>query len=168
MRKKIVLAAVIVISLCIVIGCQFTQVMMASKNEFFLAYPPDGQETTSSSIFFLGVASSADPIYINDQSINKTQKGYFAAKVPLILGPNKFKLKNQGQEKLVTVMRKRDQPEIPKDALFLVESLFPQVNVEIPFNELTCFKAIAPEGATVVAKLNKKIFLFFGKQILNL
>lgn len=161
MRKKIVLAAVIVISLCIVIGCQFTQVMMASKNEFFLAYPPDRQETTSSSIFFLGVASSADPIYLNDKSINKTQKGYFAAKVPLILGPNKFKLKNQGQEKLVTVMRNRDQPEIPKDALFLVESLFPQVNVEIPFNELICFKAIAPEGAKIVAKVNKKTIPLF-------
>ncbi len=156
MRKKIILAFVIVFSLCIAIGCQFTQKIMATRNDFFVANPQDGHQTTSSSIFFLGVASNSDPVYINDKTVAKSKKGYFATKLPLVLGTNKFILKNQGQEKSIIVIRNTILPSIPKEAAFLVESLFPQVDVERTVGELICFKAIAPQGATVIAKVNKK------------
>jgi len=162
-RKKISLFFIVLLALCIIIGCQFSQVIMASKNEFFLVYPPDGYQTTAQSIFFLGVASTGDPVYINEQTIPKTKNGYFAAKFSLTIGQNTFKVTNQGQEKTLTVVRDSNVPELPQDASFLANSLTPQTNIERNSGELICFSAIAPEEATVTAKVGKQVIPLFSQ-----
>ncbi len=155
--RKLSLALIIIITLSIVIGCQFTQVIMASKNEFFLAYPPDRHETTAQSIFFVGVASRSDQVYINNQSIERSKSGYFAATFPLEIGENQFKVTHQGEEKLVTVIKNNSIAEIPQDTSFGKASLTPQQNIERLTGESICFSAIAAEGARVMAKLDQQV-----------
>ena len=159
--RKISLALLVLITLCVIIGCQFgkgiTASSSSSNNEFSVAYPPDGHQTTAESIFFIGVASMEDQVYINDQSMKKTKNGYFAGKFPLDMGENRFKVTHQGQQKIITVVRKNEGPEIPTEAKFAPNSITPQSNIERLRGEVICFSAIAPEGATITVTVGKQV-----------
>jgi len=121
-----------------------------------LSYPPNGHQTTSDRVFFIGTAPPRGKVTINGQPVPRSEYGHFAPSLPLQLGENVFRLKYGGQEITVTVVRQPATPPPPSQLGFIQESLYPQQNVQVQVNEILCFEAIGTPNKEVVVNLGGK------------
>ncbi|MDX2213258.1 MAG: N-acetylmuramoyl-L-alanine amidase [Oculatellaceae cyanobacterium bins.114] len=115
----------------------------------FVAYPPDGHETTSSNIFLIGTAPANGDVTVNGQPIRRSPAGHFAPSFPLSLGDNLFTLRHQDQELILRVNRQSAVAPTPTGTAFAEGSLTPAVDIARLPGEPICFEAIAPGNATV-------------------
>lgn len=75
-------------------------------NNLYIQTPSAQSTTTSSSISILGACNPAHQLYINDQLIETTTSGFFAAYLPLAIGDNYFIIKTNDESATVQVTRK--------------------------------------------------------------
>lgn len=126
-----------------------------------VVYPPPEHETIAEKIFFIGTASPQEPVYINGKTIeNRSPAGHFAPSLPLKIGENIFRIRQQDQEVKLKITRISNQPKIPEKLAFAPDSLTPAVNIARSPNEPICLSAIAPPDVKVSAQIgDSKILL---------
>jgi N-acetylmuramoyl-L-alanine amidase len=122
----------------------------------FVAYPPDGHETSSSQIFLIGTAPPQGQVLVNGQAIDRSPAGHFAPSLPLQIGENILTLRYQDQSLTLHVTRTSDAPSAPVGVAFASDSLTPAVNLARLTGEQICFGAIAPPAATVFVTLDNQ------------
>ncbi|HEY9640799.1 MAG TPA: N-acetylmuramoyl-L-alanine amidase [Coleofasciculaceae cyanobacterium] len=127
-----------------------------AEQPLFVAYPPDGHETTAAQIFLIGTAPPAGEVTVNGQAIARSAAGHFAPSFPLQVGENRFTLHYQNQEVVIRVNRLAATPAAPVGTAFAVDSLTPAVDIARLPNEPVCFGAIAPAHASVSVTLGKQ------------
>ncbi|MBD2462195.1 N-acetylmuramoyl-L-alanine amidase [Oscillatoria sp. FACHB-1407] len=115
----------------------------------FVAYPPDGHETTAAKIFLIGTAPPDGEVTVNGQPIRRSPAGHFAPSFPLEMGDNLFTLRHSDQELTIRVNRQSTAPVTPTGTAFAEGSLTPVVDIARLPGEPICFEAIAPANATV-------------------
>jgi len=132
-----------------------------TKSSLSIVYPLPGHETISKQIFFIGTADPNEPVLINGKAIkNRSTAGHFAPSLPLKMGKNIFKIRQQDQEVKLEITRVSDQPIVPKKFAFAEDSLMPNVDITRMPDEPICFGAVAPLDSNVSAKLgNSRIVL---------
>ncbi|MGL5083935.1 MAG: N-acetylmuramoyl-L-alanine amidase [Microcoleaceae cyanobacterium] len=138
--------------------------------DLYIAYPPPNHQTNADRIFFIGTATPDAEVFINDQVVgDRSPAGHFAPTLPLNVGENRFTLRHQDQELVLTITRLPNQPEGPQGVAFLPESLQPMVNIARIPGESICFRAIAPPNAQVSVQIaGQSIPLYFQSQVLEL
>ncbi|MGL5034207.1 MAG: N-acetylmuramoyl-L-alanine amidase [Microcystaceae cyanobacterium] len=119
------------------------------ERSLFISYPPDNHQTTARQIFIIGSAPPGSPVVINNQTIDRSSAGYFAAVFPLQMGENQFNLRYGNQTLERTIIRGSNVPVLPNTFGFAVDSLYPNRNISRLPQEPICFKAIAP-GSSIV------------------
>ncbi len=125
-----------------------------AQSSLQVVYPPADHQTTAAQIFFIGTADPSQPVLINGVPIaDRSPAGHFAPSLPLELGPNQFTLTQAGQTLDLTITRLPSGPTLPDPPGFVVDSLWPQVNVTRQPDELICLSAIGPASAMVTAQL---------------
>jgi N-acetylmuramoyl-L-alanine amidase len=140
-------------TLGMVAGVGVAEVAMA-QSSLQVVYPPADHQTTAAQIFFIGTADPSQPVLINGVPIaDRSPAGHFAPSLPLELGPNQFTLTQAGQTLDLTITRLPSGPTLPDPPGFVVDSLWPQVNVTRQPDELICLSAIGPASAMVTAQL---------------
>lgn len=140
-------------TLGMVAGVGMAEVAMA-QSSIQVVYPPANHQTTAAQIFFIGTADPSQPMFINGVPIdNRSPAGHFAPSLPLELGPNQFTLTQGGQTLDLIITRVPSGPTLPDPPGFVVDSLWPQVNVTRQPDELICLSAIGPTSAMVTAQL---------------
>ncbi|MGJ3247669.1 MAG: N-acetylmuramoyl-L-alanine amidase [Elainellaceae cyanobacterium] len=115
----------------------------------FVAYPPDGHDTTSDQIFLIGTAPPEGEVTVNGQPIERSPAGHFAPSVPLELGENVITLRYGDHDLQLRVTRQSADPPAPMGVAFANGSLTPAVDIARMPGELICFEAIAPPNASV-------------------
>lgn len=135
-----------------------------------IVYPPPEHQTVSKKIFFIGTAAPNQPVFINGTQIkNRSNAGHFAPSLPLKMGQNIFKIRQQNQEVQLEITRVSDQPTLPKEFAFAEDSLMPQVDIARMPDEPICFGVVAPPNSNVSAKLgNSSIVLLPQVNSVNL
>lgn len=127
--------------------------VVRAEQPLFVAYPPDNHETVSDRIFLIGTAPPTGDVWVNGQAIARSPAGHFAPSLPLQMGENRFTLRHEQQELVITVNRISADPPMPVGIAFAEGSLSPAVDISrLPGEEL-CFGAIAPPNATVSVSL---------------
>ncbi|MBM0741020.1 N-acetylmuramoyl-L-alanine amidase [Phormidium sp. CLA17] len=126
---------------------------IAAQPKLFIAYPPPTHQTTANKIFFIGTAPVSGPVLVNGQAIARSAAGHFAPSFPLQIGANQFTFRYGTQEIKRTVTRETSGVTLPVGNTFAKDSLTPAVNIGRLPDELICFGAIAPPGATVGVRL---------------
>ncbi len=140
-------------TLGMVAGVSVAEVAMA-QSSLQVVYPPTDHQTTAAQIFFIGTADPSQPVLINGVPIaDRSPAGHFAPSLPLELGPNQFTLTQGGQTLDLTITRLPSGPTLPNPPGFVVDSLWPRVDVTRQPDELICLSAIGPASATVTAQL---------------
>jgi N-acetylmuramoyl-L-alanine amidase len=119
----------------------------------FVAYPPDGHETTSAQIFLIGTAPPLGEVFVNGQAIDRSTQGHFAPSFPLQIGANEFMLRYRSQTLTVNITRMAANPPVPIGTAFAEGSLTPTVNIARMLGETVCFGAIAPPRSQVSVTL---------------
>ena len=141
----------------IIIGGSIIGLPVATAEQtLFIAYPPDGHQTTAEKIFLIGTASPEGKVTINGQPIEQSQGGHFAPSFPLHLGDNQFTIRHKNQEIQLQITRIRTFPQIPDQLAFAKDSLTPERDLTRLPGELICFSAIAPPQGTVSVQLGTK------------
>jgi N-acetylmuramoyl-L-alanine amidase len=125
-----------------------------AEQALFVAYPPDGHETTSAQIFLIGTAPIQDEVTVNGVAIDRSPAGHFAPSLPLQVGENLLTLKYQNQVVTLHIKRVADAIAAPVGAAFGADSLTPAVDVARLPSEPICFGAIAPPNASVSVTLS--------------
>ena len=144
----------------VLLSPQASVVMAQPEKALFLAYPPDQHQTTANQIFLIGSAQPDAPVLINQQPVEQSPSGYFAAIIPLQLGTNQITLRYKNQEIKRTIIRNSNTPTLPNVLGFAPNSLVPNRNISRLPQEPICFSAVAPNPATVTVQL--------GGQTINL
>ena len=124
-----------------------------AEQPLFVAYPPDGHETTSAQIFLIGTAPASGQVTVNGRAIDRSPAGHFAPSFPLQVGENLFTLNYQNQVVTLHVKRLADAAAAPVGG-FGAGSLMPAVDIARLPSEPICFGAIAPPNATVSVTLS--------------
>ncbi|MGB5711575.1 MAG: N-acetylmuramoyl-L-alanine amidase [Waterburya sp.] len=132
-----------------------------AESPLSVVYPPPEHETVAEKIFFIGTASSQEPVFINGKKVkNRSRAGHFAPSLPLKMGENVFVIRQEDEEVELKVTRISNQPKIPEKFTFAPDSLTPAVDIARLPNEPICVSAIAPPDAKVSAKIgSSKILL---------
>ncbi len=130
--------------------------MAQPESPFFLAYPPDNHQTQANQIFFIGSAPPGREVEINGEPVARSAAGHFAPSLPLVVGPNTFILRYQGQEIRRTITRLNNQPTLPSGLGFIPDSLQPAFDLARLPQDLICFSAIAKPNSTVTVSLGKQ------------
>jgi N-acetylmuramoyl-L-alanine amidase len=121
-----------------------------------VVYPPLNHETTAQQIFFIGTAPPDQPVWLNDQPIERSPAGHFAPSVPLQLGENTFTLRSQTQTLTLKITRQASLTPVPtalSDLKAATETLFPASPVAYLPEEPICFSTLAPAQTTVKVTL---------------
>ncbi len=126
---------------------------IAVQPRLFIAYPPSTHQTTANKIFFIGTAPVGGQVLVNGQAIARSSAGHFAPSFPLQIGANQFTFRYGTQELKRTVTRATGGITLPIGNTFAKDSLTPAANIGRLPDELICFGAIAPPGATVGVRL---------------
>ena len=128
----------------------------AQEQSLKVVYPRTNHKTSSDKIFFIGTAPSTGQVFINGQSITRSQAGHFAPSFPLKLGKNKFTIRHENQKVEIVVNRIATEPEIPQGLGFAKNSLTPAVDIaRMPIDRI-CFNAIAPPNSKVSVRLGRR------------
>ncbi len=135
-------------------GSSTTPAVSETRDELFLAYPPQQHETTAEQIFFIGTAPGS--VEINGNPIEQSDAGHFAPSFPLDMGENQFNLTHQDQEISVTVTRVSPVPKPPPEGGFVKDSIQPSQPLERLPGELICLEAIGSPQAEVSATLDNR------------
>lgn len=125
-----------------------------AEQPLFVAYPPDGHETTAAQIFLIGTAPPEGDVTVNGQRIERSPAGHFAPSFALKPGENTFTLRYQNQELTLRVNRTEATPPAPVGTAFAEGSLTPAVNIARLPNEPICFSAVAPARSEVSVSLS--------------
>lgn len=133
-----------------------TPAIAHAQQPLFVAYPPDGHETTAPQIFLIGTAAAEGDVQVNGQAIDRSLAGHFAPSFPLQLGENVFTLRYRDQELVLRVNRTPAEPPAPIGATFAEGSLNPAVDIARQAGEPICFGAIALPSATVSVSLGNQ------------
>ncbi len=136
----------------LVITCSIDGVQAQSSLQ--IVYPPNNHQTTAESIFFIGSANPARPVFINNQPVTLSKKGYFAPSFPLELGENIFKVTQNGNVITLKINRKSRAIQPPQTLGFL--KVTPQGAMTRLKGELVCFEAIALPSAEVAVKVGNE------------
>ena len=126
---------------------------MVPQPKLFIAYPPPIHQTTANKIFFIGSAPVGGQVLMNGEAIARSTAGHFAPSFPLQIGANQFTFRYGTQELKRTVIRETSGAILPIGNTFVKDSLTPAANIGRLPDELICFGAIAPPGATVGVRL---------------
>ncbi|KST62309.1 N-acetylmuramoyl-L-alanine amidase [Mastigocoleus testarum] len=126
---------------------------VAQEQSLKVVYPRTNHKTSSDKIFFIGTAPRTGQVFINGQSITRSQAGHFAPSFPLKLGENKFTVRHGNQKIEIVVTRVATEPKIPQGLAFAVNSLTPAVDIDRMPDDRICFSAIAPPDAKVSVRL---------------
>lgn len=126
---------------------------IAAQPRLFIAYPLPNHQTTANKIFFIGTAPLGGQVLVNGQAIARSAAGHFAPSFPLQIGTNQFTFRYGTQELKRTVTRETSGVTLPIGNTFAKDSLTPAANIGRLPDELICFGAIAPPGATVGVRL---------------
>ncbi|MBI4780023.1 MAG: N-acetylmuramoyl-L-alanine amidase [Oscillatoriophycideae cyanobacterium NC_groundwater_1537_Pr4_S-0.65um_50_18] len=126
-----------------------------AEQPLFVAYPPDGHETTSAQIFLIGTAPASGEVTVNGVAIDRSPAGHFAPSLPLQVGDNLFTLNYQNQVVTLHVKRLAEITAAPTDG-FAPDSLTPDTDIARLPSEPICFGAIAPPNAQVSVTLNQQ------------
>ncbi|NEO85909.1 MAG: N-acetylmuramoyl-L-alanine amidase [Spirulina sp. SIO3F2] len=137
------------------LGCM-THPVYAQANGLFIAYPPDGHQTTSEQIFIIGSGPGAAAVLINGEMVDQSPDGHFAPSFPLRVGANQFVIQQGGQSRTVTVTRQAP-PQLPTGDRLVPSSLVPQQNLTRLVDEQICLSAIAPADRQVSARVAGRI-----------
>ena len=142
-------------------GMMATSLSAQAESPLTVVYPPPEHETVAEKIFFIGTASSTEPVFINGKEIdNRSKAGHFAPSFPLKIGENVFLIRQQDEEIELKITRISNQPQIPEGQAFAPDSLTPAVDLARLPDEPICLSAIAPPNAKVSAQLgSRKILL---------
>lgn len=133
----------------------------AQEQSLKVVYPRTNHKTSSDKIFFIGTAPPTGQVFINSQSITRSQSGHFAPSFPLKLGENKFTVRHENQKVEIVVIRTAAEPKIPQGLAFAKNSLTPAVDIARMPRDRICFNAIAPPNSKVSVRLgNRTIALF--------
>jgi len=127
-----------------------------AEQPLFVAYPPDGHETTAAQIFLIGTAPTPGQVTVNGTAIDRSPAGHFAPSFPLQMGDNLFTLKYQNQTLTLHVKRLTDGVAVPVGTAFGADSLTPANDMARLPNEPICFGAIAPPNAKVFVTLSRQ------------
>ncbi|PZV18023.1 MAG: N-acetylmuramoyl-L-alanine amidase [Leptolyngbya sp.] len=152
---KIPVSLTLVACFCLSMVCTiaFSIGAIAAQPRLFIAYPPPTHQTTANKIFFIGTAPVGGQVLVNGQAIARSSAGHFAPSFPLQIGTNQFTFRYGTQELKRTVTRETSGVTLPIGNTFVKDSLTPAVNIGRLPDELICFGAIAPPGATVGVRL---------------
>jgi N-acetylmuramoyl-L-alanine amidase len=152
---KIPVSLTLVTCFCLSLVCTIAVSVsaIAAQPKLFIAYPPPTHQTTATQIFFIGTAPVGGQVLVNGQAIARSSAGHFAPSFPLQIGTNQFTFRYGTQELKRTVTRETSGVALPTGNTFAKESLTPAVNIGRLPDELICFGAIAPPGATVGVRL---------------
>ncbi|MEX0269786.1 N-acetylmuramoyl-L-alanine amidase [Leptolyngbyaceae cyanobacterium UHCC 1019] len=155
---KIPVSLTLVTCFCLSMVCAIALSVgaIAAQPKLFIAYPPPTHQTTAPKIFFIGTAPVGGQVLVNGQAIARSSAGHFAPSFPLQIGTNQFTFRYGTQELKRTVTRETSGVPLPIGNTFAKESLTPAVNIGRLPDELICFGAIAPPGATVGVRLGTK------------
>ena len=142
-------------------GMMATSLSAQAESPLTVVYPPPEHETVAEKIFFIGTASSQEPVFINGKEIdNRSKAGHFAPSFPLKIGENVFLIRQQDEEIELKIIRVSNQPQIPEGLAFAPDSLTPAVDLARLPDEPICLSAIAAPNAKVSAQLgSRKILL---------
>lgn len=155
MRRVLSVVALTTVSILL---SDMNEIVQAQSQNLFLSYPPKNHQTTANSIFFVGSAPIMGEVSINGQTIQRSQKGFFAPSFPLKVGTNQFTIRYQNQAITRQIVKLSPIPEFPASLGFAKNSLTPQNNIARLPNELICFEAIAPLNSIATVEIaNKKI-----------
>lgn len=131
-----------------------TPLSAQTQSNLLIVYPPPEHQTVSKKIFFIGTAIPNQPVFINGKPIrNRSNNGHFAPSLPLKMGKNIFKIRQQDQEVRLEITRISDQPAAPPGLAFAEDSLVPKVDIARMPDEPICFGAVAPPKSNVSAQL---------------
>lgn len=152
----------IAITSSLIIGIALSTPLSAqTKSPLTVVYPLPEHQTVSKKIFFIGTAAPNQPVFINGNQIkNRSDAGHFAPSLPLKMGKNIFKIRQQDQEVKLEITRISDQPVLPRGLNFAEDSLIPSVDIALMPDEPICFGAVAPPESNVSVRLgNSRIVL---------
>ncbi len=140
----------------LLIGGMMATPLSARGESLTVVYPPPEHQTVAEKIFFIGTASSQEPVFINGKQIeNRSGSGHFAPSFPLEMGENVFTIRDSDETIELKITRISDRPEIPQELAFAPDSLTPQVDIARLPDEPICFSAVASPDARVSAKIGK-------------
>jgi N-acetylmuramoyl-L-alanine amidase len=148
----------ILIGLGLVVLFSFYQTLNAlSSSPLRIVYPPNNHQTIAPRIFFIGSASPSGQVFLNNQPIERSAKGYFAPSFPLQIGENNFTIQYKNQTISRKIIRLDTNPVIPQKLGFADNSFSPAVPKTRLVGEWICFSAIATPQAQVSVQLGEKI-----------
>ncbi|MBQ3076908.1 MAG: family 10 glycosylhydrolase, partial [Clostridia bacterium] len=128
-------------------------------DRLIIAAPTSGYSTSAGNSFIIGAGDPAYPILVNGREIKRTKSGYFALFEPLKVGTNTFTFEHKGTTRTFTIKRTAGggggsgAGNALNGAAFVKGSLFPTANSRYAPGERFILTCIAPDGATVTAKL---------------
>ncbi|XGV86847.1 MAG: N-acetylmuramoyl-L-alanine amidase [Limnothrix sp. BL-A-16] len=125
-----------------------------SSPELRLVYPPDGHQTTSDRIFFLGTAPPTGSVTINGQGVNRSAFGHFAPSFPLQLGPNRFEIRWADRTEIRTINRISNQPLLSTP----LAALEPMADWGWPIGEPICLRVTGRPNLTIDARVAEQTF----------
>lgn len=125
-----------------------------SSSELRLVYPPEGHQTASDRIFFLGTAPPTGEVTINGQGVNRSAFGHFAPSFPLQLGPNRFEIRWGDRTEIRTITRISHQPLLSTP----LATLEPMVDWGWPIGEPICLRVTGRSNLTIDARVAERTF----------
>lgn len=128
-----------------------------AQSSLFISYPSNNHETTSDRIFLIGTAPPTGEVTVNGDVISRSSQGHFAPSFPLEMGENRFVIRHENQETVITVRRVTETVPTPNGAEFAKGSLMPNVDIARMPGETVCFSAVAPENANVAVRVGDRV-----------
>lgn len=119
--------------------------------------PANGSKLNLDSTYIIGSSDPGYALYINDNPVSQTKKGFFSYYMPLSEGENKFVFKQNGVETVYTLYNKikTDQKTVwPVMDSYKIKGLVPSNDYLLEGGESIAVKATAPAGSVVNAIIN--------------
>jgi N-acetylmuramoyl-L-alanine amidase len=126
-----------------------------SSQELRLVYPPNGHQTNSDRIFFLGTAPPTGEVTINGQAVKRSAFGHFAPSFPLQLGTNRFEIRWDDRTEIRTITRISNQSLTLSTPLATLE---PMADWGSPLGEPLCLRVSGRPNLTIDARVAERTF----------
>ncbi len=132
-------------------------IILPQATELSISSPANGTIVSEGGISVCGTTTVGQEVTVNGVRATVSEKGFYAAYVPLNAGSNTLTVRSGGKSKTVMVVR-----DVSKNDLVALDlnSAYPQGTVEHSAGDLLTLSVDAPEGSSVQLTNDDVTFLF--------
>ena len=135
-------------------------IILPQVTELTIASPTNGTTVTGNGISVCGTATAGQSVTVNGIRATVSERGFYAAYVPLSVGNNTLTVRSGNQSKMVSVNRNAGEEAL---TALKLDTAYPRGLVEHSAGDLLTFLVEAPEASTV-ALTNGEVTFFFEPQ----